>query len=237
MAFAETRFVVVSDLDDTIKETHVGSAAAAFWNGLFTARAFTGMNALFTEWKHTSDIYVVTGSPGLLGKRVKHFLKVNHFPEVAKIYTRNWFTNFDLVKYKTGVLEKLASERDESFILLGDDTEHDPEIYQAFQKKHPERVLRIYIHRITGRALPEGVTPILTSYDIADRERLDGRLTDAQVDGVGQVILDEPHFDQVVSGYGICPTDAPADGDIIDPILYRVHERVYRECQVRASAN
>lgn len=34
------------------------------------------------------------------------------------------------------------------FILVGDDGEHDPEIYRTLQRKHPQRVAAIFIGKV-----------------------------------------------------------------------------------------
>jgi phosphatidate phosphatase APP1 len=53
--------------------------------------------------------------------------------------------------YKLGRLEQLATSFPGlRFLLVGDSGERDPEIYRAFQKKHPDRVVAVVIRKVPG---------------------------------------------------------------------------------------
>jgi len=53
--------------------------------------------------------------------------------------------------YKSAVIERiLADFPHRRFILVGDSSEEDPEIYAAAARKHGEQVLRIFIRRVDG---------------------------------------------------------------------------------------
>ena len=55
----------------------------------------------------------------------------------------------DQVRYKTAHIERLlAAFPAMRFLLIGDDGEHDPEIYRDIQKRFPTRITQVMIRRV-----------------------------------------------------------------------------------------
>jgi phosphatidate phosphatase APP1 len=155
----EAPFLLVSDLDDTVAVTHVTEKrkllASTFLEDAETQPAVPGMAALYRCLTRAgAPLVIVSGSPVQLAPRVERFLEKNGFPPAA-LHLRN--LGWDTVRggYKEPVLARLA-ERFPGlpFVLVGDSGEKDPEIYAAFARAHPGRVLRVYVREATATPGP-----------------------------------------------------------------------------------
>jgi hypothetical protein len=236
-------FVLVTDVDDTIKITHVNKPISSAYNALLRTKAFAGMNVLYGALLEgfapgtspVQNLYALSGTPPFLRDRVERFLNKNRFPKYD-LQLKPLFGPSTL-KFKAGALEKLATRTGEPFLLVGDDTEQDPEAYAKFQKQHPERVMKIYIHRIRGREVPAGSATWYTAYDIATGEALAGRLRLAEAIAVGRAVLHAKKDNRIIPGFAACPK-ADESAPIPEPTLekYRalVAARVQAICERRA---
>lgn len=146
---ASAPFLLVSDFDDTVAVTNVNSARGLVRAELFqdsaTQPAVQGMSALYRCLAARSPLAFVSGSPIQFAPRIAQFLEKNGFPPAA-LYLRNLGLK-TLSGYKEPVLRALAERFRQPFVLVGDSGEKDPEIYAAFAREHPGRVLRIYVRR------------------------------------------------------------------------------------------
>jgi phosphatidate phosphatase APP1 len=142
-------FLLVSDFDDTVAVTRVKSARGLVTAALFedgdTQPAVPGMDALYRCLAGRAPLLFVSGSPIQFAPRIARFLEKNAFPPAA-LYLRNLGFK-TLSGYKEPVLRLLAERFSQPFVLVGDSGEKDPEIYAAFAKQHPGRVMRIYVRR------------------------------------------------------------------------------------------
>lgn len=201
--------VLVSDIDDTVKLTHVESKASAVVNGIWGDEAFAGMATLYQELigaSQQNELVFMSGSPSFLKDSIEEALvEENGFPE-ATFILRNWFKSGGIQSFKDQALAKLAKEKALPFILVGDDTEHDPEIFLRFAQTQPAgRVLGIYIRRNNHRALPAGVTGIYSAFDIALAELEAGRLSAQQAIRVVQSQMSTEDFELLFPDYAYCP--------------------------------
>ncbi len=206
---------VVSDIDDTTKITDVGDPLAAIANGLFGKRAFAGMRELYQSFaidrKYTFDY--VTGAPDVVRFLAAKFLSDAGFPD-GKLHTRPFLGFGGLRKYKTRVIHKLMDENpNDVFIFVGDDTASDFEVYDELFRSAPERVLAIYIRKVTNRNLPPSAYPFLTAFDIARIEFQMGRLEVIQAAPVALAILGEKKDNRIIPKYSYCPLNP----SLIDP--------------------
>ncbi len=170
---ASAPFLLVSDLDDTLAVTNVKSARGLVTAALFqdgeTQPAVPGMSAFYHCLAARSPLAVVSGSPIQYAPRVARFLEKNGFPPAA-LYLRNLGLK-TLSGYKEPVLRILAERFTQPFVLVGDSGEKDPEIYAAFAKEHPGRVLRIYVRRAGEPGPPTRFTGELLFADPAEAQR------------------------------------------------------------------
>ncbi|MGR6964503.1 App1 family protein [Geodermatophilus sp. URMC 61] len=158
---------VVCDIDDTVWITGIRHPLRAAWrtfagNGS-TRRPVAGMAALLTRLTaagaHAPVVYVSNGPWNLAGP-ITAFLDRHGFPAGALLLTdwgispRAWFRSGRA--HKRGALERLATDLPRvRWVLVGDDGEHDPEIYRDFARSHPEHVAAIALRTVA----PIGTTP------------------------------------------------------------------------------
>jgi hypothetical protein len=201
---------VVSDIDDTTKITDVGDPLAMVLNGLFSKKAFTGMQEFYSSLASSRgySFDYVTGAVDLLRFRAKRFLRAGGFPE-GELHTKENFGGVGVREHKTRVLRALfARYPDDLFILVGDDTQADFEVYDDLFRSFPDRVLSIYIRRVTNRQLPPSAYPFLTAFDLARTEFLMGRLETKEAAPVALAILAEKNDGRIIPRYSYCPADA-----------------------------
>ncbi|WP_448608754.1 App1 family protein [Geodermatophilus sp. URMC 60] len=175
---------VVCDIDDTVWITGIRHPLRAAWrtfagNGS-TRRPVAGMAALLTRLveggPHAPVVYVSNGPWNLAGP-ITHFLERHGFPAGALLLTdwgispRAWFRSGQA--HKRGALERLAADLPGvRWVLVGDDGEHDPEIYRDFARSHPEHVAAIALRTVApiGTEAPEdesrvGAVPVVRAGD------------------------------------------------------------------------
>jgi len=152
----EAPFLLVSDLDDTLAVTNATSVRgvlhSTFAEDAETQPAVGGMAAfyrcLLEGHAAPPPVAVVSGSPVQLAARVERFLAKNGFPPAA-LFLRNLGPR-TLSGYKEPVLAELAERFSQPFVLVGDSGERDPEIYAAFARANPGRVLATYVRQATA---------------------------------------------------------------------------------------
>ena len=146
------RCVLVSDWDDTIKISHSNSAGSTVVRGLFSDRLFAGAAEFINLMETVCRTYVLSDSPNLLRGRIHAALRHHSVGEPDGIVLRNWFRQ-KRATFKSEMLEGILAANPESdlrFVLIGDDTEQDPEIYADFRDRHPELDGRTqtFVHRV-----------------------------------------------------------------------------------------
>lgn len=198
---------VVSDIDDTAKITNVGDPIPMIWNGLFSKRAFTGMRELYLtfalERKYAIDY--VTGTPDVFAFRAKRFLHANGFPE-GDLHTKPLFGGESLRDYKIRVVrEILDAHPKDVVILVGDDTQTDFDVYDDVFRYAPDRVLAIYIRKVTNHKLPPSAYAFLTAFDIARTEYRMGRFAVEDAAPVALAIVGERRDTRIVPKFSYCP--------------------------------
>lgn len=210
LARADNPFIIISDVDDTVKITNVLHFHKMVKNAVASESVFAGMPELYQQLLGNNSpaerLWFLSGSPRIMNHKVKEMLKDTHFPD-HELNLRTGKQIFkDIFKYKTKEMKKRYGTSKANFILIGDDTEKDPETYTTFSAPRPKQVLAIYIPRITERALPSGSTSFVTAYDIAMHEYVSGRLNEAQAVVVGKAVLDAKD-QNFLPGFQDCPKE------------------------------
>jgi hypothetical protein len=188
---------LVSDVDDTVKVTNVPHFFAKLKNGLTGKLVFAGMPELYKELRgKDGPLEFVSGAPAFLRKWVNQRLKIAGFPSFRLMLRKK---PVGIGRFKLECLKSMYSgpdAADAGFILIGDDTEKDPEVYKCFRDFKGGEVLAVYIHRITGRAFEYDAANDMkefdTAYDIAIYEKAKGRLDENQAMAVGEAVLTAP---------------------------------------------
>ena len=221
----EARFAVVSDVDDTIIETHstafVEQLAILFGKDARERTSFPGVPALYRALAEGADgtghnpIFYVSQSGWNLYDLLVEFLKVKEIPrgplflsDLSVIEDKSAVLGHDRHKFVSIDL-LLRTYPDLPFILVGDSGMRDPELYQELARKHPGRIRAIYIHdvspperdrevrRIAEELEQEGIPLLRMEHaDRAAEHAADaGFINHEQLEAVRQAVRDEAGAD------------------------------------------
>lgn len=153
---------IISDVDDTVMVTMLPRPLLAAWNTFVLdehARIPTaGMAVLYermlTKHPGTPVVYLSTGAWNV-APTLRRFLSRNLFPPGPLLLTDwgpthdRWFRSGRAHKEEN--LRRLAAEfPNVRWLLVGDDGQHDIELYRQFAAEQPDRVLAIAIREMTG---------------------------------------------------------------------------------------
>lgn len=236
IAGAGEAFVIVSDVDDTVKITNVRRPVRAAINAVKSELAFAGMSELYRQLLGPAStnerLRFISGSSRVLDKEVAEVLVAAAFPAYGLTLRRVRESFMSAFDYKNKHMNLLYGTAQGRFILIGDDTEADPEVYAAFARKKPGQVLAIYIRRVTGRPLPSGSTPFVTAYDIAVQEFEAGRLTQDQAAAVGRVVRDASAR-TLLPSFHACPVESNATTIPADSFRSEIEARIHEICVAR----
>lgn len=164
---SEARFGIISDLDDTVIQSDVTSLPRMLFTSLTgnarTRLPFPGVGALYRALTRDGEIrnpiFYVSSSPWNFFDLLWQFLEYRRIP-LGPLFLRNW--GFDLLRghggYKHNVIERIFARFPHlKFVLVGDSGEKDPEIYAEVVRRHPDRVLAVYIRDVTEALRDQGV--------------------------------------------------------------------------------
>jgi hypothetical protein len=150
---------VISDIDDTIKVTHVHDRAALLRQTFFRDfESVPGMADLYGRWQAAgAAFHYVSRSPWQLYTPLAEFVVDHGFP-AGTFHMRNfrWKNASTLESDKDGskklaVIEEIFMNLPQRrFVCVGDSGEHDPEVYAQLARRHPQQVQRIFIRCVAG---------------------------------------------------------------------------------------
>ena len=151
---------VISDIDDTVKVSDVADRASLLQN-TFTSpfRAVPGMPEVYSDWAQRGAVFhYVSSSPWQLYRPLRAFFAEAGLPagpmEMKTFSARlSRFVSLfdDPVRTKLPVIESiLKAWPQRRFVLVGDSTEKDAEVYAEAARRYPSQVERIWIRRVPG---------------------------------------------------------------------------------------
>lgn len=162
-------FGVISDIDDTVMVTTLPRPFLAAWNTFVLdehARTpVAGMAVLYERLTRANPappvIYLSTGAWNV-AQTLTRFLGRNLYP-AGPILLTDWGPTHDRwfrsgQDHKRTSLARLAAEFPTvKWLLIGDDGQHDEELYGEFATAHPENVAGVAIRQLsTGEAVLAG---------------------------------------------------------------------------------
>jgi len=223
VAQAENKKVLlVSDIDDTIKVSHILNPIGAVARAGNVYMPFTGMSDLYKliinqNPSSTRMIYLSNAPEKIAGISLMRFLH-------EKFLIQNDFPKGDLLlreslsekNHKIKTIRKLvAEEKPDIVIMVGDNGEQDNKIYEQAAKElkamgiHSET----YIHQLysiknkfieTGKPLLGGeigyVTPFEIALDLKNKKWLDQASIDWMIENIMPPILEENSMESDTSG-------------------------------------
>ena len=175
----EPQVALLSDIDDTVMVTVLPRPLVAAWNALVlhenARRVVPGMAELYRRWgaahPGAATFYLSTGAWNA-APALERFLARHGYPEGPLLLTdwgptnAGWFRSGP--EHKRTSLDRLMGELPQvRWVLVGDDGQHDPEVYRAAARTHPGRVAAIAIRQLTpaeqllahGTPVPESPAP------------------------------------------------------------------------------
>lgn len=167
------RFGVISDIDDTVLRTNVGNKLkmilTTILSNAHTRAPFEGVAPFYralqrgASGEEGNPVFYVSSSPYNLYDLLVRFLELQEIP-LGPIFLKDFgthtpFTAGDHMSHKLeNIRSVLETYPDLPFILIGDNSEQDPEIYARIVKEYADRIRTIYIRKVNERYEQENDT-------------------------------------------------------------------------------
>ena len=165
---SSARFGVISDIDDTVIQSRVSNfleaARTVMLGNAHTRLPFPGVAAFYqalrngAEGNEQNPIFYVSSSPWNIYDVITEFMELRKVPR-GPVLLRDWDISFGALSsarhfdHKGRLIRTIMQMYpDLPFILLGDTSQHDPEIYRQIVQEFPGRVRAIYIRDVTRDA-------------------------------------------------------------------------------------
>jgi phosphatidate phosphatase APP1 len=159
---------VISDIDDTVLQTHVTRKLKMIWVTLsgsaFTRMPFEGTSELYRKLcagktgRGNNPVFYVSKSPWNLYDFLVDFMDYHELPRGPLLLRDVGLREAPPIDHKTAAVARLLETYpDLPFILIGDSGERDPDIYLETAARHPGRVRAIYIRDLGASDAAAGV--------------------------------------------------------------------------------
>lgn len=239
------RFVVVSDLDDTVIRTNVMSPLrmlrTVVLHNARTRAPFAGVAPFYRALQdgaggaEGNPIFYVSSGPWNIFDLLTDFLAHNGVP-VGPLLLRAWGLKRSARRgthgHKVSAIELLLGRYPQlPFLLIGDSGQKDPEIYAELVHRHPRRIAAIYIrsvHPDPGRleairhlaeeVLAAGSVLVLAEDTLAAARHAAERgwIDPARVDGIARGVVEEsPAHAATDETVVIAPSSAAAAAAVV----------------------
>jgi phosphatidate phosphatase APP1 len=158
-----TGLSVISDIDDTIKETTVTNRRELLQNTFLRDFKYVeGMADVYQNWHRAgAEFHYVSSSPWQLFESLSRLQADGGFP-MGTMHLRNFRLRDQLFKKvliirrkgKASEIKRLLKNLpNRKFILVGDSGEKDPEIYRKILVRFPSQVEGVFIREVINRPL------------------------------------------------------------------------------------
>ncbi|MDB4914339.1 MAG: hypothetical protein JWM95_1983 [Gemmatimonadetes bacterium] len=158
-------FGVISDIDDTVIQSRVSSfllaARTVMLGNARTRLPFPGVAAFYQALRagatgsEKNPIFYVSSSPWNIHDVITEFMDLQKIPR-GPVLLRDWDISLGALAATRHLDHKGAAIRSIMamypllpFILIGDTSQHDPEIYRQIVGEFPGRIRAIYIRDVT----------------------------------------------------------------------------------------
>jgi phosphatidate phosphatase APP1 len=161
-----TQYGFISDIDDTVLVSHSATVLRRMKTLLtkhpHNRHSFAGVQAHYqalsvanTDADVPNPFFYVSSSEWNLFYDLKSFFHFNQLPQGVFLLNqiKRWYQLFGSGQTKhSGKLARIFRVMEafpkQKFVLLGDNSQADPDIYAAIAKRFPERIFAIYIRNI-----------------------------------------------------------------------------------------
>ncbi len=179
-----SRFMVISDIDDTVVATGVANKTRMISRMLLKSAesrvAFAGVAELYRHLHggrngaEDNPLLYVSRGPWVIYETLLAFFKLHRFPDRPVLFLREWGLRFrppfirrDLDHKIEIVNELLAVSPDLPVVLIGDSGQHDPELYGDVVRSWPGRVRLVLIRDVSKGRRDEALAAL--AQELADR--------------------------------------------------------------------
>jgi len=162
---SSARFGVISDIDDTVIQSRVSNfllaARTVMLGNARTRLPFPGVAGFYRALRdgakgdEKNPIFYVSSSPWNVYDVISEFMDLQKIPR-GPILLRDWDISLGSLAstrhfdHKGVAIRNIMHTYPElPFILIGDTSQHDPEIYRQIVSEFPNRVKAIYIRDVT----------------------------------------------------------------------------------------
>ncbi|HKO50518.1 MAG TPA: phosphatase domain-containing protein [Polyangiaceae bacterium] len=160
---ARAKLGIISDIDDTVLQTHVTQKLKMIWVTLsgsaFTRMPFEGTSELYHALARGASghagnpVFYVSKSPWNLYDFLVDFLEHHRLPRGPLLLREIGLHEAPPVDHKSAAVQKLLETYPElPFVLIGDSGERDPEIYLETAARYPGRIVAVYIRDLNGKS-------------------------------------------------------------------------------------
>lgn len=163
-----TQYGFISDIDDTVLVSHSATTGKKL-RVMFTknprsrktfsdvVKFYQRLSLAHTDPSVLNPFFYVSSSEWNLYDDLNEFFKHNGLPKGAFLLNeiKRWYELFKIGNTKhqgklirvVRILDAFPKQR---FVLLGDNSQKDPDIYVAIAHKYPDKIVAIYIRNIYG---------------------------------------------------------------------------------------
>ncbi len=161
----DASFAVISDIDDTVLQTHATSllrmARTTLLNRAEDRLPFPGVAAFYQALQagpsggEANPIFYLSSSPWNLYDLLVEFMALNDIPKGPLILQDYGFDDGKRLKLSHAehklvhIRELLDLYPALPFVLIGDSGEHDPELYAQIIEEYPGRIRAVYIRDVS----------------------------------------------------------------------------------------
>lgn len=160
LCLPRTGLSIISDIDDTIKHSHVRNRKELLTNTFLRSfQPVPDAADLYRDWSaQGAQFHYVSSSPWQLHEPLTEFIASAGFPE-GSLHLRFFSLRnsrflspfvFRPENKARSIRALLQQYPQRKFILIGDSGERDPEIYGNVVRRFPNQIERIFIRDITG---------------------------------------------------------------------------------------
>lgn len=193
-----TQYGFISDIDDTVLVSHSANTRkklrVMFTKNPRSRKTFADVVKFYNllAFAHTepavpNPFFYVSSSEWNLYDDLNEFFKHNDLPKGAFLLNqiKRWYQLLKTGGTKhqgklTRVVRILDAFPKQRFVLLGDNSQSDPEIYAAIANKYPEKIVAIYIRNI-GNEKESATNALLESLSNKDIQTCHFKHTDEAI--------------------------------------------------------
>lgn len=160
------QFGVISDIDDTVLQTGAASiirmARTVIFSNARTRLPFKGAAAFYRALSdgmpanRLNPLFYVSSSPWNIYDLLSDFFHLQNIPNGPLLFLRDWgltkeeFLPIENRAHKMAVCRMIMDMYTNlPFILVGDSSQQDPEIYTELVSLYPKRILAVYIRNVS----------------------------------------------------------------------------------------